>query len=389
MTDNDPTALPAPTFAGGTKAITLTPVVGTPRHEYAETFVPGEEELEDGELRVTVLGSGNPWTTRAQASASILVEIGNPERDLLVFDLGGGCLANYASLKLPVNLLDKVFFSHLHADHTADLITLSGSYSKVGRADGPVHVWGPSGTEPSLGTRHFVEGIRVALAWDTAAGNGAINPDSMRIEVTEFDFSETGVVYERNGVTVTSFPVVHALSGSVGYRLDFAGLTFVYSGDTCAAWPLVRASEGGVDLLIHECFPPAAALAAASGLSIERATIALNAAHTSPTAAAKVFSLVRPRMAGLWHTLLSPQIIPMIFTELRAGYDGPVVQTQDLTVFNVTKEAVAARQAQVMDQLPPTPGTPRVPYTPVAVPAPEWWAEARIPLDDAGRSPEE
>ena len=103
-------------FAGGTKAIALKPVVGTPRREYAETFVPGEEELEDGELRVTVLGSGNPWVTRAQASASILVEVGNTERDLLVFDLGGGCLANYASLKLPVNLLDKVFFSHLTAE---------------------------------------------------------------------------------------------------------------------------------------------------------------------------------------------------------------------------------------------------------------------------------
>jgi len=384
MTNSNPTPLPAPTFAGGTKAITLTPVVGTPSRAYAETFVPGEEELQDGELRVTVLGSGNPWATRAQASASILVEVGNPERDLLVFDLGGGCLANYASLKLPVNLLDKVFFSHLHADHTADLITLSGSYAKVGRADGPVSVWGPSGTEPRLGTRHFVEGIQEALAWDTAAGHGAINPDSMRLEVTEFDFSQTGVVYERNGVTVTSFPVVHALSGSVGYRLDFAGLTFVYSGDTCAAWPLVRASEGGVDLLIHECFPPAAVLAAASGLPIERATIALNAAHTSPTAAAKVFGLVKPRLAGLWHTLLSPQVIHMIFAELRAGYDGPVVQTQDLTVFNVTKEAVVARQAQVIDQLPPIPGTPRAPFAPVAVTPPEWWAEARIPLDDAG-----
>ena len=210
-----------------------------------------------------------------------------------------------------------------------------------------------------------------------------MNPESLKIEVTEFDFSQTQAVYEAGGVTVTSFPVVHAGSGAVGYRVDFAGLSFVYSGDTCAAWPLVRAGEG-CDLLIHECFPPAAALAAASGLSIERATIALNAAHTSPTAAAKVFGLVRPRMAALWHTLLSPQVIPMIFAEVRAGYDGPVVQTQDFTVFNVTREAVVARQAQVMDQLPPIPGTPRVPYTPVAVPAPEWWAEARIPLDDAG-----
>ncbi|MDD1638717.1 MAG: MBL fold metallo-hydrolase, partial [Methanomicrobiales archaeon] len=191
MKNHNPTSLPVPAYAGGTKPITLTPVVGTPRRQYAEMFIPGEEVLEEGEMRVTVLGSGNPWNTRAQASASIMVEVGNPERDLLVFDLGSGSLANYASLRLPVNQLNKVFLTHLHADHTADLITLSGSYSKVGRADGPVKVWGPSGTEPRLGTKHFVEAIEEALAWDTQAGGGAINPDSMKIVVSEFDFSKT------------------------------------------------------------------------------------------------------------------------------------------------------------------------------------------------------
>ena len=380
MTNKDPMSLPLPAFAGGTKAITLTPVVGTPRREYAERLIPGEEELEDGELRVTVLGSGNPWNTRAQASASVLVEVGNPERDILIFDLGSGSLANYASLRLPVNKLNKVFLTHLHADHMSDLITLSGSWSKIGRADGPVYVWGPSGTEPRLGTRHFVESIEEALAWDTAAGNGAMNPESMKIVVSEFEFSKTQVVYEENGVKLTSFPVVHAISGAVGYRLDFAGLSFAFSGDTRACWPLVHACKG-VDLLIHECFPPAAALAAASGLSIERATIALNGAHTSPQAAAKVFGLVKPRVAGLYHTLLSPQVISMVFSELGALYDGPVVQTQDLTVFNVTKEAIVARQVKQFDQLPPTPGKQRMAFSPVAVPPPDWWAEALIPLD--------
>jgi ribonuclease Z len=380
MTNSNPMSLPVPAFAGGTKAITLTPVVGTPRREYAEMFIPGEEELEDGEMRVTVLGSGNPWNTRAQASASIMVEVGNPERDILLFDIGSGSLANYASLRLPVNQLNKVFLSHLHADHTGDLITLSGSWSKVGRADGPVYVWGPSGTEPRLGTRHFVEALEEALAWDTAAGHGALNPESMKIVASEFDWSKTEVVYEQNGIRVTSFPVVHALSGAVGYRLDFAGLSFGFSGDTRACWPLVQACAG-VDLLIHECFPPAAALAAASGLSIERATIALNAAHTSPKAAAKVFGPAKPRVAGLYHTLLSPQVINMVFSELGSVYNGPVVQTQDLTVFNVTKEAVVARQAKPFDQLPPTPGKQRVAFQPVAVPPPDWWAEALIPLD--------
>jgi ribonuclease Z len=73
---NENMALPPLAFMGGTKAMTLTPVVGTPTREYAEVFIPGEETLADGELRVTVLGSGNPWPTRAQASASILTRLG-------------------------------------------------------------------------------------------------------------------------------------------------------------------------------------------------------------------------------------------------------------------------------------------------------------------------
>jgi ribonuclease Z len=86
-------------------------------------------------------------------------------------------------------------------------------------------------------------------------------------------------------------------------------------------------------------------------------------------------------MAGLWHTLLSPQVIPLVFAELSAVYDGPVVQTQDLTVFNITQEAVVARQAHVIDQLPPIPGQQRAPFTPVLPTPPAWWAEALIPLD--------
>ena len=375
--------LPIPGFAGGTQAITTTPVVGTPRREYADVFVPGEEPLEDGELRVTVLGSGNPWVTRAQSSGSVLVEVGNPERDLLIFDLGSGSLANFASLGLPVNALDKVFITHLHADHTADLITLFGSYRKSGRVDRGVRVWGPSGSEPRFGTRHFVDGIREACEWDSESTRSIHAEESFELSVSEFDFSQTQVVYEANGVTVTAFPVIHAISGAVGYRLDYNGLTFVHSGDTRPGWPLVRAcEEGTVDLLIHECFPPAEMLAAAMDLPIERASVIINQAHTSPRGAGKVFDLVRPRMAGLWHTIVTPAGTPLIFEDLRKVYDGPVVQTQDLTVFNLTAEAVVARQAEVNPQPQPVPGTLRSEPKPQLPADPDWWADALIPLDD-------
>lgn len=61
-----------------------------------------------------------------------------------------------------------------------------------------------------------------------------------------------------------------------------------------------------------------------------------------------------------------------------------MVQTQDLTVFTVMKEAVVARQAEVIDQLPPIAGEQRIDYTPVAQKPPDWWADALIPLDDVG-----
>jgi ribonuclease Z len=76
----------------------------------------------------------------------------------------------------------------------------------------------------------------------------------------------------------------------------------------------------------------------------------------------------------------------MIDAELRSVYDGPVVQTQDLTVFNVTKEAIVARQAQVMDQLPPIPGEQRASFVPVLPTPPDWWAKERISLDEGPAS---
>jgi len=100
--------------------------------------------------------------------------------------------------------------------------------------------------------------------------------------------------------------------------------------------------------------------------------------------AGKVFSLAQPRMAALWHTFLVPAVVVPILEEVSAVFDGPIVQTQDLTIFNITKDAAVARQVQASPQAVAIPGETKITPTYGARPeSPAWWAEAFIPDDDA------
>ncbi len=111
-------------FEGSTQPLTTTPVAGTPGREHPSVVTHSVEPLATDEMRVTILGSGDPFVKRGQASASVLVEVGNKEHDTLFLDLGSGSLANFNSLRLPVTSTTKVFLSHLHADHVGDMPTL-------------------------------------------------------------------------------------------------------------------------------------------------------------------------------------------------------------------------------------------------------------------------
>jgi ribonuclease Z len=342
------------------------------------SYVPGTEDLSPGEIRVTVLGSGDPWIRRSQASGSLLVEVGNPERDFFFFDLGSGSLANFTSLKLPVESTTKVFLSHLHADHIGDIPGLLGSLAKAGRID-PVEIWGGGNEDPDLGLASFVDHMGKALAWDTASIRGVRPTSGFTALAHEFPFDHPETVYERNGVTISSFPAIHGLSGAVGYTIEYAGRRVVFSGDTRPCKHVVTAAEGA-DLLIHECFQSPAVVAQAAGLPIETAQQITRLAHTVPDQMGQILELTRPRMGALWHLDLTPGV-GAVFDEISQHYDGPVTATQDLTVFNVTESYVTARQATVDPAAAPVHGPSQtVPEEEPRPTPPSWWADALLDL---------
>ena len=152
---------------------------------FSNYYVPNIEELGPDEMRVTALGTGFPDPRKAQVASSWFVELGNGEKFL--FDVGRGSQNNYAMLQASYRDADKVFLSHLHVDHAGDLATLWIVGWTSGRYDRPLRVWGPSGKDSTLGTRHFLEMLQQTWKWDTTSRHGKIPAAGVEIKINEFD----------------------------------------------------------------------------------------------------------------------------------------------------------------------------------------------------------
>ena len=203
--------------------ITLPPYYRpTPSVHNANTFMPGTEELGDDEIRISFIGSTPVPPTRSQARTCIMVELGNGKR--FFFDFGNGALRNLVAMQVPIQVVNDIFFTHLHVDHYADLPYLYAFAPWMLRWK-PLRVHGPSGRTPKDGTKYMIEGMKMMTHWHTDSFNACPIGDGYEVDVNEFDYTDdNGICYDKDGVVVRHWRRAHGKDGASGYRLDWNGL---------------------------------------------------------------------------------------------------------------------------------------------------------------------
>jgi len=378
-------------------------------------YYPGTETLGSDEMRITFLGT-SCIPRLSQECNSIFVEVGDGmgESDQFVFDLGTGVMAKYNAMGIPTNKMNKVFLTHLHGDHTSDLTHLY-CFGPSEDRKAPLYIFGPSAsllTDPVSGHYYsddgvntFCQDLRKVNRWHTEsfsfestsygtasdparptraswglpcdptpASDGICpdNPiDGYALIPIELDWQKSGVVPDDNvaynnpasGVKITHFPAIHCRQGSISYKLEWNGLSMIFSGDTKPNHTMVK-QAAGVDVLIHEMVVPADVWAMKNfhitdstqidsvtwTTALAFATAVQNSSHTPQGAFGYILSQISspPRLTVATHFQAADDTIASALTSVRNHYPtGEVTFAADLMVLNVTKTEIRQRRAVV------------------------------------------
>jgi ribonuclease Z len=292
------------------------------------------KQLNDWDIRVTLLGTGVPTPVMERFGPATLVEAGG---EVLLFDTGRGVLQRLVQLQPPLHEVRRVFLTHLHSDHLVGLPDLWLTGWLNGRPQQPLRIWGPLGTKDMMAhlDQAFQFDIRIRLYDDRTPPQGVV--------VLAEDINE-GVIYENNGVKVSAFEVDHApIQPAFGYRIDYKGRSVVISGDTRFSEHLISCARG-VDVIVHEVIVADMMRNRSSGNPeiMERVI----AHHTTPEQAGEIFTRVQPRLAVFTHIIPVNATANEIVPPTRKTYTGPLEVGEDLMVINIGDEVSVQRRGK-------------------------------------------
>ncbi len=313
---------------------TMVPHVAAGKHfNSAMLYYPGTEKLQEDEVRVIFMGS-TYYPNESQSGMSIFVELGNGEN--FVFDLGIGSLRNYNALSIPFNTINHVFFTHLHMDHMSDLPYFT-MFRPIQGGWTPLHIYGPSGSEPKYGIAHMIEHMLKMTEWHQDSFHGWPIGDGFDPVVHEFDFmDEGGVVYEENGVKITHWPTSHTKDGATSYRLDWNGRSLCYTGDNRPNSLTIKYCKG-VDMLISEAQIATVSLSAqVLGMPAAMAAYTVDNAHTPGYGLGYICKEAQPKVCVATHYRYDDIFNNEMVAEVRHHYRGAFAfGAPDLVTFNI------------------------------------------------------
>ncbi|MFH8610642.1 MBL fold metallo-hydrolase [Streptomyces sp. NPDC018029] len=186
--------------------------------------------MSDELLHLTVLGSATPYPSVGNPCSGYLVSSGDTR---IWMDAGSGTLG---PLQRHVRLdeLDAIWISHLHADHSADLLTAyyGALYADIDLA-APIPLYGPPGIADRLA--------------DFLTNASTRSPVESAFAVNELLDGHQAVI---GSLRLTSRAVSHGIQ-AFAVRIEAAGKSLVYSGDTAPCPSLTELAEG-CDVLLCE-----------------------------------------------------------------------------------------------------------------------------------------
>jgi len=222
----------------------------------------------------------------------------------LVFDLGSGALRGMLRSGLDPFAVDRIFFTHLHPDHTVDVVPLlfAINYGAPEKRTLPLFVTGP---EPFL--RFWKSVMQVWGDWMTGEHATLVS------ELPQ----ECSSPIDLAGCRLTWAPAEHRRE-SISYRLDAQGGAFVYTGDTEYSESVVELARGADTLLIECSFPDDTPVPG----------------HLTPSGVARIAGEAGVRRAVLTHIYPAAEDKDLV-TEVGRDFEGEILVAEDGLEFEV------------------------------------------------------
>ena len=245
-------------------------------------------------MSIILLGTGNTLGGVYRAKSSTAVFAAN---QIFLVDCGCGVVQRLLASGIGPNHINKIFFTHHHADHNGGFIdffvTSSLNRLDLGRHI-PIEVYGPTNTEG------IISKMRQSVDSDVASRKSTDGNWSKII----FNELNNGIIYNKEGLVVTVFLVDHGpYKPAVGYKFEYNGKKIVFSGDT-APNENVKFHSKKADILIHEAYNTEWIKATVKQNPADDQTMkAVMAKHTSTIEAAKI-----AREAEVGHLVLTHHI---------------------------------------------------------------------------------